>query len=53
MKFDQSILCDLVSAIHFSNCSAKFKHMLSLPMALPTLRESQQVAHPDLSRCWH
>lgn len=48
MKFDQSILCDLVSAIHFYNCSAKFKHM-----ALPTLRESQQVAHPDLSRRCH
>lgn len=38
MKFDWSVLCYLVSAIHFSNCSAKFKHMLSLPMALTSLK---------------
>ena len=43
----QVCFCYLVSAIHFSNCCAKFQHMLSLPMALPSLRESQQVAHPN------
>lgn len=38
MKFDWSVLCYLVSGIHFLTALPKFKHMLSLPIALLLLK---------------